>query len=491
MPTANSGVAQTDLGLPDTITPNGLRLVRAETVPAMQECFLRALAVYYIPSIVEKKGYDFAVFSPLRHTLRVMRALEKASGDSRLNFIEMALIVQITSNDDDLKTIVASVLKFREQRNKSVNKKRFDREQRNTAAKTHGYAAHTFDDYADTNFRYLKATGLVQSNGRGLSLGAERKVFVNQLLAMDAAPVSAHEYFAVLCNGAALPTDDAPTARLVLDDLLKQIKTRGIPFSTKAFALDSAADIAIVRHEIESLLARQNEAHFANAQPGAWEEIAAYMELIIKRKSGKTLANGFAIEIPRTEMPAYFEWVMWRAFLAINSLYNKPHEARRFKIDQDFLPVGTAPGGGADVVLEFSEFVLAVEATLTENSRQKAAEGESVRRHIADLALTHKNKSVCGWFIANKIDSNTAETVRIGVWYRKNDERMRLDIVQFTLTQFKAFFEAMFKSKQNKVALLRTLLDSCGASRPQLDALAWKTEIARVVDSHARQLSDE
>jgi len=74
------------------------------------------------------------------------------------------------------------------------------------------------------------------------------------------------------------------------------------------------------------------------------------MELIINRRNKKTLVNGEEIVVPPSESPAYFEWILWRAFLAINGLKNKPYEARRFKIDQDFLPVGTAPGGGPDLI---------------------------------------------------------------------------------------------------------------------------------------------
>lgn len=47
---AASGITQAEIGQIDTITPNGWRLIRADTVPAMQECFLRALAAHYIPS---------------------------------------------------------------------------------------------------------------------------------------------------------------------------------------------------------------------------------------------------------------------------------------------------------------------------------------------------------------------------------------------------------------------------------------------------------
>lgn len=474
-----SGIPQSEVGPIDMITPNGWRLIRADTVPAMQECFLRALAAHYIPSALERK-FDFSVFSPLRHTLAVMLELEKQTGESRLNFVEMAIVVQLTSSDETLVDIVAQVLALRARRLASPNKRKFDRQEREAAAVLHGYAAGTFNDYADTNLRYLKATGLVQSKGRGLSLVPEKHVFVEKLIQDTGIPDSDRSYFITLCNGAKLPTDNKDSALAVLDDLLRQLEKRGIPFDATGKPTDTPADIAIIRHQIEEILSERNEEEYATRQAVEWEEIAAYMELIITRKGKKTLSNGEDIEVPQAEAPAYFEWVLWRAFLAINSLANKPYEARRFKIDQDFLPVGTAPGNGPDLIFEFHDFVIVVEVTLTANSRQEAAEGEPVRRHVADLVSHYgaqSGKPVYGLFIANRIDSNTAETFRIGVWFTQTDDKMRLDIIPVTLVQFKAFFEALFTSGRVEVGLIRELLDLCGGLRPAHEAPAWKHEI--------------
>ena len=487
---AASGITQAEIGQIDTITPNGWRLIRADTVPAMQECFLRALAAHYIPSVLEK-SFDFSVFSPLRHTLSVMLELERKTGESRLNFIEMGLVVQLTNGDDDLAEIVDRVLVLRARRAASANKRQFDRQARDEAAQLHGYAAGTFNDYADTNLRYLKATGLVQSKGRGLSLVPEKRLFIEQLTAETGVPGSDRAYFITLCNGAALPTDNQDSALAVLDDLLQQLRRRGIPYDVGGKPTDTPADIEIIRHQVEALLAEANEEAYAAQQAAVWEEIAAYMELIITRRNRKTLADGEEIEVPQAEAPAYFEWVLWRAFLAINSLANKPYEARRFKIDQDFLPVGTAPGNGPDLIFEFDDFVLVVEVTLTANSRQEAAEGEPVRRHVADLVVFYQEQSgkpVYGLFIANRIDSNTAETFRIGIWYTNADEKMRLDIIPITLAQFKDVFEALFESGQVDVALIRELLEQCGSLRPTHEAPAWKREIAGVVQRTVGQL---
>jgi hypothetical protein len=490
-------VSQTDLGQVDTITPNGWRLIRASTVPAMQECFLRALSAHYIPSILEK-NFDFSVFSPLRHTLSVMLELESQCGNSRLNFIEIASIVQLTNSNDDIKHIASEILEFRSRREKqNINKRKFDAgildELAFTVLKPNGkpYEAQTFKDYADTNIRYIKATGLVQSRGRGISLTPEKHLFIEKLIQDTHIPESANAYFITLCNGSTLPTDNKDSAIAVLDDLLIQLNRRGIPFETAAKPTNTPADIEIIRHEIEDILASRNEEEYADRQAVKWEEIAAYMDLIGTRKNRKTLQNGEIIEVPQAEAPAYFEWILWRAFLAINSMTNKPYEARRFKVDQDFLPVGTAPGNGPDLIFEFDEFVLVVEVTLTTNSRQEAAEGEPVRRHVANLVTAYQensSKQVYGLFIANRIDSNTAETFRIGIWFTNNDDEMRLDIIPVTLMQFKEFFEAMFKSRCVNIDLIRELLDQCGNLRPNFKAPAWKLEIEKTVQQNINRL---
>ena len=69
---------------------------------------------------------------------------------------------------------------------------------------------------------------------------------------------------------------------------------------------------------------------------------------------------------------------------------------------------------------------------MSTSSRQEAMEGEPVRRHVSDAVLKY-NKPVYGMFIAVKIDTNTAETFRHGIWYARGDLKQRLDIVPLTL----------------------------------------------------------
>lgn len=123
-------------------------------------------------------------------------------------------------------------------------------------------------------------------------------------------------------------------------------------------------------------------------------------------------------------------------------------------------------------------FVLAVEVTLTRNSRQIAAEGEPVRRHVAQIQK-ESQKPVYGLFIAPTIDNNTAEVFRIGVWYW-GDEKDYLHPVPLPLGQFRRII-AMLAEHPFKPSDLLVLLDKCLTYRHQ-EAPRWKMQIESAVD---------
>lgn len=471
------GFSQAELGQLDMITPAGWDLVRAETVAAMQECYLRAMAAPLSPT------GDGRTFSPLCWTLAVLLELESRGEDASVNFLEMALIVQTTTPADGLTETVDRLLELRCRRNTSGRKRAFDRREYDLAAEKIGRAAGTFRDYADMNMRYLKATGMVQSKGKGIVLIPEKHTLAIELARELLSDKPLLDLYRSLCNGTPLPTDKAAVAHQVLTDLLEQIQQYGIAYSVAGKALDTPAHINQVRYEIEELIAEKKEEIYAKQQANQWREIAAYMELIAARKERMRISAEEEIRVPKTEASAYLEWSLWRAFLAIDTLKNKPYEVRRFKIDQDFLPVSTAPGNGPDLIAEFADCVVVIEVTLSESSRQEAMEGEPVRRHVADL-MQQYDKPVYGLFIANRIDSNTAETFRIGVWYTRDDVRLNLHIVPFTLAQFSKFFWALFSGGNAAPQAVFDLLADCECDRMKYAAPEWKTAIDQTVAQH-------
>jgi len=417
--TKELGFTQNDLGPLDMITPAGWNLVRAGTVPAIQECYLRAMATPIFPT------NEGTTFSPLCWTLALLLELEHRGEEAAVNFIEMALIVQTTNPTDGIQKTADRILELRNRKNLSSHKRQFDSKAYENAAAEIGKVASTFRDYADMNIRYLKATGMVQAKGKGIALMPEKHAIAVALTKTLLSNAPLLELYRALCNGMILPTDNAKVAYQVLEDLLGQINKYGIAYSVVGKPLNTPAQINQVRYEIEELISEKKEEAYAAEQANQWQEIAAYMDLIASHKDRLKISEDVEIKVPKAEAPAYLEWSLWRAFLAIDTLANKPYEVRRFNIDQDFMPVSTAPGNGPDLIAEFTDCVVVIEVTLSESSRQEAMEGEPVRRHVADLMLEY-DKPVYGLFIANRIDSNTAETFRIGVWYTRDDERLDL-----------------------------------------------------------------
>ncbi|KXU38336.1 hypothetical protein AXE65_01865 [Ventosimonas gracilis] len=468
------------------ITPSGYRLAKADVIAAQQECFLRSIAAYQIPSQIET-GYKCRPFSPLRFVLDVICEIESSGADPVLGFDEFALFVQTKSPDDGANNVVAKILSYRMARQSNRGQVRlFDRAQYETVATEVKRQTTTLKDYADLSFRYLRATGLFQSNGRGICLSS-RKIQLTQLIRRDGYTFhDAKEYFQTLWVGASLPTDDANTSLQVATSLAEQLTSRGVT-SVAPPAGTPVAEIEAVRHAFEERLSQLDEEEFAAAQAGKVQEIADWMDAIASGKSGM-LADGTQIKSLGNERPAYLEWIVWRTFLAMDSLVIPAWQCRNFKIDQDFLPVHCAPGGRPDMVFEFEDMIVVVEVTLTSSSRQEATEGEPVRRHVARYAQEQGGKKwVCGLFIALQIDSNTAHTFSSGTWYAPNDSKIPLRIVPMTLADFRTFLLAGQKILPEMPQKLRTLLTECRAESNR-EAPQWKSEISRIVHSMAQAL---
>jgi len=471
-------------GIPYEVTPSGINLINANTIPAQQECFLRVLVAYRIPSVFETR-YKFEQFSPLRHILEILINLENKKVEPVIRFWEM-VVLQLTSPENGYESITDEILKYREEREKSDNKKRFDREMRLKVTSGDITRARTLIDYADLNIRYLKATGLFQSSGRGITILPEKRILVDKLLEDEFTVYDDNTYIKEIWTGAVLPTDNRETAQTVIKSLVNSIQELGEEIGLPKLEDKTPQELSNIRHGIEGQLSQIKENEFANKQIINWEEILCYM-LALENPRKKIPFNDEVISIPAGEAPAYFEWVLWRAFLAINSLTNKPWEARRFKIDQDFLPIAPAPGRGPDLIFEFEDYVLVVEVTLTSSSRQEAAEGEPVRRHVAEIAEQHENtgKRVYGLFIALNIDSNTAETFKSGNWYKPDDSKLPLQIIPIRLDDFSKLFEAGFKAGGLSPRSIRELITECRALS-NYDAPEWKglinNEVKRFIE---------
>lgn len=476
---------QEELGALDDITPFGRSFLKADTHPAMQECFLRAMSVEQ-----ESKGVpDGFYYSPLRWLLAIMLELEKRTGSSELNRIEFALWGHTTNPSYNLEEVVDNILDLRQRRTAAPSKRPFDKKEIAKRGENYDKKADNFLDYSDMNMRYLRISGVLQRKGRGLVIVPTKHVLAEKLAKSTASAASLMEQYKLLCNGAPLPTDNVDVAKSLLDDLIKQMKERHIAFDISDLPLTTATEINIARQRLENILAQTDEIQYANDQCNQWEEIRDYMTLLIKGGGKMVYDEDNAIEIPKDETPAYLEWTLWRAALAIDHMVNKPYEVRGFKLDSDFLPVSAAGGGKGDLYCEFNDFNILTEVTMSTSSRQEAMEGEPVRRHVSDAVLKY-DKPVYGMFIAVRIDTNTAETFRHGIWYAKGDVKQRLDIVPLTLGQFQKYFVAMFEANKATPEELRDLIVKCESRRDILEAPAWKQYIDATVSEKSHEITN-
>lgn len=469
-------LTQSDFGAIDDITPFGKAFLEADTVPAVQEFFLRASAMHMEPLP------DGGAFSPLRWTLAVMLEMERRTGRSAIGFTEFSAYVQTSKPTIRPEDAVSEILSVRARREMASSKKKFDRALFERLGRDYAKKAENFTEYGDMNLRYLRATGVVKAQGKGIAIVDEKHDLVEMLANDQRSEATLFARLHDLYGGPSLPTDDIEMAKRVLRGLEERLSRRGIAFEVDPKQFRSAVDVNNARHRLEALLGNDEEIVYARAQKQKWSEIADYMSLVMKRGGTKQYDDDTEIKVPKDEVSAYLEWTVWRAFLAMNTLSNKPYEIRRFKVDQDFFPVGTAPGNGPDLIAEYEGCKVVIEVTMSDNSRQEAMEGEPVRRHVFD-SMSEDGKPVFGLFIANHVNTNTVETFRVGTWYDKNDVRTRLNIVPLTLRQFKDYFVSTFTQGVHRNGEIVELLAGCVAKRDLGYAPEWKSRIEKDVVS--------
>lgn len=453
---------------PFSITPNGLRFISSDNYNVQQDAMLRSLISYELKSVIEK-NYNFSGFKPFIFIVLVLDRLLRVSNKG-LSKTEMAILTRYNSFDH-VETATNTILMYRKEREQcQINKKKFDLEFiKNLFPEfENGSFINTIiSDYPDLNMRYVRFTGLFNTLGNRIVFNEDRKEQIDVLLndPQYQLPAANNESYLInLWCGSSLATD---TVQVNLNYVLRLCRQMNYAFNTIELNNYTNDQLNVFRHEIEEQYSKHREIQYAEQQKNEIEEIINYLKKIENRNLDVEI-----LTIP--DYPAYLEWAVWRAFLAINSLVNKPYEARRFKVDHEFYPLGCAPGGGPDLIFEFEDYVLVVELTLTTSSRQEAAEGESVRRHVAKIQEQYQDKAVYGLFIAKEIDNNTAEVFRIGIWYSR-DEANFINIVPITLSDFIEILKN-FNSRQLNKDNIRRILEKCLIPR-NAHAPVWKAEI--------------
>ncbi|HEX7861706.1 MAG TPA: AlwI family type II restriction endonuclease [Verrucomicrobiae bacterium] len=459
-----------------SVTRNGSALLDAkDLLPAVQERFLRSIAAQQFPNPLEPT-LAFPPFRPLALIIDTLKILERS--DEKAAYISFNEVASILLLNHSPEACAEEILAFRKSNT-------LEKEYINAKAQRINLVPNTLRDYADTATRYLKATGLFESKGRGFRLIQRRSSEAELIANEHRVPVPESEYFERLENGVRLPTDSRDMNIAVSRALASSLATAGESVQTNFENLSEEALIQ-ERFRLEQRVEQLSEEQWAAQQVNQAEEILEYLDALITKKGNL---------VPRDERPAYLEWTVWRVFLALDHLETKAAACRRFSIEpQDFLPIGTAPGNGPDLIFEFKEFVLVVEVTFTASSRQEAAEGEPVRRHVANALIErlekNSDKPVYGLFVAANVDLNTVETFKTGVWWQQKESgrsKLGLSIVPVSLTELRDLFAVAIKAGDFSPTVFKHLLLECRADANN-ESDVWRERISKHVQTLVKKL---
>ncbi|MEX0720536.1 MAG: AlwI family type II restriction endonuclease [Balneolaceae bacterium] len=475
---------------PYEITPAGNKLLNAKTVPEIEEIYSRQLICYELPNALEG-SFPEGKLKPFVLFLEVLKKLQDLNHEG-ITKLEVELFLQkFRNHDDNLSTdIVQEIVRFRneisdlnsKQQKKIIQKYLedfyFDIDMR--------LKSRSVRDYSDTTFRYFSLSGLFTRIGNTLVIRPNKYDFVEKLLesepnfVFENNPQKYFDYF--YNNNYPIPTDEKVFAIQEINKLKEGIRDRSnrLLKTANRITVDSLfSEIQAVRLLLIEYNNWEREQDFASFQQdeNAVKDILKYLKVL----NGEKVDDSPEID----DRPAFLEWAVWRSFLAIDEIISPIHTTRRFPIDQDFLPRNTAPGGGSDLIFEFNSHVLVVEVTLTTSHRQMAVESEPVRRHTVQYKEQFPEKDVYCLFVAPSVDNNVAETFRIGVWYKEDEEEF-VNIVPMSLTDFISTIE-IFLEKKFSNNEFKNLLDRCLVFR-NVRAPQWQESISNEVSTWKRNI---
>lgn len=351
----------------------------------------------------------------------------------------------------------------------------------------------TLKDYADLTARYLRKSGLFSVSRDKLITITEKDDLINSILKQKWELADNDSYLDYLWSASlpVLPSDKAD----YLKDHLVVIKAKEKILFDKVGARESmelvgsklapAKDILGLKQQsrvIETNLLRLKEIDFSYAQSEEKqiEDIINFYDLILNRE----ILGGEAY------YPAYLEWNTWRVFLAIDTLTNKPYEARNFKLDDELQPVNHAAGNQPDMVFEYNDFVLVTEVTLSVRANQWSSESEPVPRHVAKIQSKFKDqKDVFGVFVAPSIDTNSILSFFNNRQYAvENDDIIEMTIVPLTIKQIKWLLD-VFKNKRFSTQDMKRMFESIRSEiAVSENALDWGKKIPIIMNEWAEQL---
>lgn len=233
-------------------------------------------------------------------------------------------------------------------------------------------------DYADACFRYLRATGLVNVShiGKSLSIIPERQADVDFILrTIEREPLmfgSEEEYANYL--------GDATTPLLYTDDRNRLLQRLEEDFPD--VAVDRLWNVEKLKDVLADNIEKRKEAEIRK-QVSAIKDYKRYDDIqhVFQQIADKELYDA----------PLMLEWNTWRAMTMLDGGEIKAN----LNFDDFGKPLSTAQGNMADIVCDYGDFKVIVEATMASGQKQYEMESEPVSRHLGKIKTSSNTPCYC------------------------------------------------------------------------------------------------
>lgn len=424
--------------------------------------FLRQLLKYQLPSpLEESRTRGFAV-RPFRLLLKILLKAHEENLVGLTKFeIGLFVITLTTENEKAFEQAISDIKEFRKRYENiigKVKKNRFAHELFKEKAAVVGLVPGTLLDYADSNARYASMSGLLTLKGNKLVVAEARKPLIAAILVDQTTLLANDEYLPVFYDPTLplLPTDNAgflDTETFALWAKVKQISDEiKEPIAVPApIAGSSFLELQAAERRLREELVRIREIKFYREQK--LDKSLDEIEQLLEDVRDNNLVGG------QFYAPAFFEWAIWRLFLAINDLEGEISKTRGFKVDEDIRPIHHAKGGAADLTFTYADFKLVCEMTLSSGSRQFAMEGEPVTRHVFKAIEESGGKAVYGLFVARRLDPNTVDAFHNARYWRNWEVSVSTPVVAINIDQALTLLRRVKNSKGLSAEGFRKILD--------------------------------
>ncbi len=470
-----------------TITEQGKNLINSKN---MEFVIQRQIAKIQYPSPISARGTEDIEIIPLTTIIEILKKVKDLSRSEVMMFVITIekysqiniAIKEILDFRHELKEIKGN-LKRRKFRNevglkklgifyKNENFKLREKKGKTTSKEEFlKIKLRNHKDYADSIFRYFIATNLFKLNKKSRleisKINEKDADYLLKTIGLKPKKITLEEKDYVqkymgMENSISLFTDELDNLSKKIDYLLQLSSKLKLNIDNKKIikrfndekSLDIKKDIIVeLQKEFIFLKMEKFTKTLSKREKKDFDEILNHFEDINDNNSDIL------------DKPLQYEYNFFRAFAFIGN-FVKIIPSLNF--DEDTNPLNTT-SNKPDLIIEYKDFILVVEVTLSSGQRQYESEGAPVFRHVGKCQ-NENDKPVFGLFICEKMDVNMPIEFLSRAMVKTKIYNGRVRILPIERLDFNLLFEKIYNEELKSDYLFKmfnSLLDDNALNKYQ------------------------